>query len=102
MVKAEVYEKTSPLLFKVKWNSGQVVHGYVDHIHKGDSSTSVTPDNNTEELSVENMDIAIVALLTDTILVEFSTDKSEHPAEVGNPQKCATRSTKCGPSEHVR
>ena len=65
-MKAEVCELTSPLLFKVRLNNGQVVCRHVDHICKKHSSVSAAPDLNTEELSVESVDISIVASKADT------------------------------------
>ena len=43
------------------------------------------PDFNTEEHSVEGVDIQIVASQADTDLVETSTDEYEHPEAVKNP-----------------
>ena len=85
-VKAEVCERTGPLSFKVRLNNGQVVRRHVDHIRKRHSSANAEPDLNTEELSIESVDIPIVASQADTDLVVVGADESEHPEEVENPQ----------------
>ena len=52
---------------------------------KRHSSVTAVPDLNTEELSVESVDIPIVASQADTDIVKTGTDEFEHPEEEENP-----------------
>ena len=58
---------------------------HVGHIRKRHSSASVVPDFHTEELSVESVDIPIVASQADADLVVTGADESEYTNEVENP-----------------